>query len=100
MWFIGGDIHKEISTFNVMNSKLKTMEEFIDIPTNEEGFRDITRKYNPKDCYILIESSTRSNYVMRFFHTAGFNIIEGHANRNSGRVSNSSFRLGEQHEVA
>jgi transposase len=79
MYFIGGDIHKTICTFNVMNAKLKTVEEFIDVPTNEEGFRCITRNYNPKDCYILIESSTRTNFVQRFFHHAGYTLITGHA---------------------
>ena len=79
MYFIGGDIHKDISTFNVMNDKFKTIDEYIDVPTTEEGFLCITRNYHPDDCVILIESSTRSIYVQRFFCHAGYNIIVGHA---------------------
>ena len=91
MYFIGGDIHKLISTFNVMNSKLKTVEEFVDIPTSEEGFRCITRRYNPKDCIILIETSTRSVYVQRFFHNAGYNILVGHA-KDLRNINNSKVK--------
>ena len=79
MYFIGGDIHKDVSTFNVMNSRLKTVDEFVDVPTSDEGFRCITWNYNPNECYILIESSTRSNYVARAFRNSGYNIIVGHA---------------------
>ena len=79
MYFIGGDIHKDVSTFNVMNSRRKSINEFIDVPTSDEGFRCITWNYKPQECYILIESSTRSNYVARFFSNSGYRIIVGHA---------------------
>ncbi|MCL2333251.1 MAG: IS110 family transposase [Candidatus Methanoplasma sp.] len=62
-----------------MNEKNQAELELSDFDTTPEGFMEITERYSPLQCRILIENSTRSHFVEKYFKGLGYDIVVAHA---------------------
>lgn len=75
MKYVGIDVHKRICTSCLMDDNFKTIDELIDVRTNEDGLSKIAGMCPPSECVILMENSTRSHYVERYFRRSGYSVV-------------------------
>lgn len=58
-----------------MDRNYKTVKELLNAKTNEDGLLRIAEMCPPENCVILIENSTRSHFVERYFRKLGYSVI-------------------------
>jgi len=99
MRFIGTDVHERICSVYILNGNNQVELELSDIKTSPEGFKGITESYSPNQCRIMIENSTRSHFVEKYFKGSGYDIVVAHTPRPSadkeGQVEERQDRCKE-----
>lgn len=75
MKYVGIDVHKRICTSCLMDDNFKTIDELINVKTDDVGLSKIAGMCPPSECTILMENSTRSHYVERYFRKLGYSVI-------------------------
>ncbi len=79
MKYIGIDVHKRICSACLMDEHYKTEKELLNVETTDEGLSKIAEMARPEDCFILMENSTRTHYVVRFFRKSGYSVFSAQA---------------------
>ena len=62
-----------------MDDRYKTEKELLNVETTDEGLSKIAEMAKPEECYVLMENSTRTHYVLRYFRKLGYSVFSAQA---------------------